>query len=204
MSVALSPAKLGRPDREALGSSTAQGPRLAPRTEAARPTFEDTYDRHFDFVYLTLRRLGVDTAQLDDATQDVFVVVYRKLDEFAFRSGIKTWLFAIALRIAPRYRRKNHHAAETDPEQVPTHQPSPQEQTIRNQAMQIMDRILAQMDEDRRILFIMAELEQVPVSEAAEALGIKLNTAYSRLRLARDDFNAQVKRQLAQDQWRLP
>ena len=169
---------------------------------SARPSFERTYGEYFDFVWLSLRRLGVAPAQLDDAAQDVFMVVHRRLHEFEFRSELKTWLFAIALRTARSYRRQPQPVAADGIEQLAGVGPSPHDALAQVEALRAMDAILASMDDERRVLFIMVELEQIAVPEAAQVLGLKLNTAYSRLRLARDDFNAQVKRLQARDQWR--
>jgi RNA polymerase sigma-70 factor (ECF subfamily) len=147
--------------------------------------------------------LGVPLAALDDATQDVFVVVHRKLPEFEFRSQLKTWLFGIALRVAQRQRRDSDPApADYSLEELPDPSRSPHETAARTQALEIMDRILRGMDDERRSVFIMAELEQLPIVEIAEVLGLKLNTAYSRLRLAREAFNEELKRYRARDEWR--
>lgn len=169
---------------------------------AARLSFEQTYNQHFDFVWLSLRRLGVAPALLDDAAQDVFVVVHRRLDEFEHRSELKTWLFAIALRTARAYRRRQQPSPTEGLEQLPAAGPTPHDALAQAEALRVMDAILAEMDDERRALFIMVELEQIAVPEAAQVLGLKLNTAYSRLRLARDDFNASVKRHRARDQWK--
>jgi len=168
-----------------------------------RPTFDEVYGEYFDFVWLSLRRLGVASGALDDATQDVFVVVYRKLEEFEFRSQLKTWLFSLAMRVAQTHRRKSRPApVDYQLEQVPDTGSSPHETAARAQALQTMDQILNGMDDERRAVFIMAELEQLPIVEIAEVLGLKLNTAYSRLRLARETFNAELKRHRARDEWR--
>jgi RNA polymerase sigma-70 factor (ECF subfamily) len=167
------------------------------------PTFDEVYAAHFDFVWLSLRRLGVPPAALDDATQDVFVVVHRKLGEFEFRSQIKTWLFGVATRVAQRQRRDSGAApVEYRLEELPDPSGSPHDTAARAQALQIMDQILRSMDHERRAVFIMAELEQLPIVEIAEVLGLKLNTAYSRLRLAREAFNDELKRYRARDEWR--
>ena len=168
----------------------------------ARASFEETYQQYFDFVWLSLRRLGVAPALLDDAAQDVFVVVHRRLHEFEYRSELKTWLFAIALRTARSYRRQRQPVSADGLEQLPGVGPTPHEALAQVEALRVMDTILAALDEERRALFIMVELEQIPVPEAAQVLGLKLNTAYSRLRLAREDFNAMVKRLQAREHWR--
>src|SRR5882724_509457 len=71
----------------------------------AVPGFSAIYDAYFDFVWRSLRRLGVPEATLDDAAQDVFVVVHRRLPEFEARSTVKTWLFGIVLRVVATHRR---------------------------------------------------------------------------------------------------
>ena len=65
----------------------------------ATPSFAQVYDRGFAYVWRTLRALGVDEAHIDDAVQDTFVVVARRLDGFEGRARLETWLFAIALNI---------------------------------------------------------------------------------------------------------
>lgn len=187
---------------EALQSlDTADEPAL-PRV---LPSFDEVYSAYFDFVWLSLRRLGVATEALDDAAQDVFVVVYRKLPEFELRCSVKTWLFSLALRVAHAERRKRAPIArDYELEQLVDATCSPQEALARREALRLMDRILSNMDDERRAVFIMAELEQLPMPEIAEALGLKLNTAYSRLRLAREQFSAEVKRHGARDAWRQP
>ena len=165
----------------------------------ARVSFEETYQAYFDFVWLSLRRLGVAPALLDDAAQDVFVVVHRRLHEFEYRSELKTWLFAIALRTARGYRRQRQTIPTEGIEHLPGTGPTPHDALAQTEALRVMDVILTAMDEERRALFIMVELEQIAVPEAAQVLGLKLNTAYSRLRLAREDFNAMVKRHQARE-----
>ena len=96
-----------------LAAFTPQMPALAhaiDRSEdavaVAIPTFDEVYTAHVAFVWRTLRTFGVSDAQLEDAVQDVFVVVYRRLPEWEGRAQVTTWLFAIARRVASSYRRK--------------------------------------------------------------------------------------------------
>src|SRR3954470_17967759 len=63
------------------------------------------YEEHFEFVWRSLRRLGVSAASLDDATQEVFVVVFRRLADFEGRSSVRTWLFGIAIHVAQHHMR---------------------------------------------------------------------------------------------------
>jgi RNA polymerase sigma-70 factor (ECF subfamily) len=156
------------------------------------------YESCAKLVWRNLRRLGVPEAALEDAAQDVFLVVHRRLPEFEGRSTLRTWIFGIVLRVAARHRRKAHGlaareapiAAELgDALSAPGYE-GPFERTLQRQATELLQRVLEQLSDERRALLIMVDLEQTSVAEAAEALEINLNTAYSRLRAARRAFEA--------------
>lgn len=168
------------------------------------PQFREIYDQYFDFVYRGARRLGVHSRSLDDATQDVFLVVHRRLGDFEMRSSLKTWLYGITRRVAKDYRRrasrKEKGLVSTDGPiggQLTSDQNSPDENAARRQAAQTLDTILANLDEPRREVFVLAEMEQMTAPEIAEALSLNLNTTYSRLRKARAEFEKAVARHLA-------
>ena len=165
----------------------------APEREAV-PSFDEIYAAHFAFVWRVLRTLGVPEAGLDDAAQDVFVVVHRRLPEFEGRSTVTTWLFAIARRVAASYRRRG---GRTEPL---ADEPPGTSDTFaalsRAEAAATVMAILDRMDEDKRIVFALVELEQLSVPEVARLLDLNLNTAYSRLRLARAAFEAAVRARL--------
>jgi RNA polymerase sigma-70 factor (ECF subfamily) len=147
---------------------------------------------HLDFVFRSLRRLGVLPGQLDDAVQDVFVVALRRGGEFEGRSSYRTWLFGIAQNVARDYRRRELRARshESAYEEARAPAPSPFEQVTSQEALRIIDEFLRGLDEDKRAVFIMAELEQIPVPEIARAVSANVNTVYSRLRAARQAFTA--------------
>ena len=166
---------------------------------AARPSpqaveqFHALYRRHFDFVFRNLRRLGVAAADLDDAVQDVFMVVLRHIDKYQAESHGKAWLFAIALRIARNRRRgvlrKGGLASFDDIEIVPaSSEPSPFRNALSAQAAQVLHAFLASIDDDKRSVFVMTELEQMSAPEIASALQVNLNTVYARIRAARREF----------------
>lgn len=176
-----------------LAALTPQMPSLAhalPTREAA-VSFDDVYSAHFTFVWRVLRTFGVADAQLEDAAQDVFVVVHRKLAEFEHRAAITTWLFAIARRVAGAHRRKAGRTDSLDAEPAGTDDTFAS--ASRAQAAATVLAILDAMDEDKRIVFALVELEQLSVPEVARMLDINLNTAYSRLRLARQAFELAVR-----------
>jgi RNA polymerase sigma-70 factor (ECF subfamily) len=158
------------------------------------PTFDEVYAAHVAYVWRVLRTFGVSETQIEDAVQDAFVVVHRRLPEWEGRAQITTWLFAIARRVASAYRRKSVGAQRTETlEQDPEGQTDTFAAMSRAQAAATVMSILEAMDEHQRIVFALVELEQLSVPEVARMLDINLNTAYSRLRLARVAFEAAVK-----------
>jgi RNA polymerase sigma-70 factor, ECF subfamily len=173
--------------------------------------FETVYEEHFDFVWRSMGRLGVDPSAVEDAAQDVFVIAHRRLAEFEGRSSVKTWLFGVALRVAhdhrraARRKRSQGFIPEADTDSIAdTAAPSPLDSATRAEAVERLKAILGELDEDRRAVFILAELEQMSAPEIAEAVGANLNTVYTRLRAARRAFNEAVARHAARDAWRQP
>jgi RNA polymerase sigma-70 factor (ECF subfamily) len=170
---------------------------LDPPAAAAAPSFDEVYATHVAFVWRVLRTFGLSDAQLEDAVQDVFLVVHRRLPEWEGRAAIATWLFAIARRVASSHRRR----AGGDRTCELVDEPAGRDDTFaamsRAQAAATVFHILQQLDEDKRIVFALVELEQLSVPEVARMLDLNLNTAYSRLRLARHAFEAAVRAQVS-------
>jgi RNA polymerase sigma-70 factor (ECF subfamily) len=181
-----------------------------PRAADLRPKFALVYESYFSFVWRSARRLGVPAAHADDVVQEIFVVVHRQLAEFEGRSSIKTWLFGITLNVVRAHRRSLRIRPAlaltpghvVDPETLTDAAGGPHEAAVRAEAAQLVDRLLDGLDDDKRAVFILAELEQLSAPEIASALEIPVNTAYSRLRLARQEFAAAAARHRASDEWR--
>jgi RNA polymerase sigma-70 factor (ECF subfamily) len=159
-------------------------------------SFEAVYEAHFPFVARLLRRLGVPEAALDDALQDTFVVVHRRLPEFEGRATLKTWLSRIAVNIASDHRRLRRRKGGGEPldEGVPAPGPDALALVEQSQAVAQLYRLLGELDEPQRTVFVLAELEELSAPEISEAIGVKLNTVYSRLRTARQRFEAALAR----------
>jgi RNA polymerase sigma-70 factor (ECF subfamily) len=181
--------------------------------DAARPAlgFDEVYDQCFDLVFRNVRRLGVPDAQVDDAVQEVFLVVHRRLDEFEGRSTLKTWVISIVARVASdcrrTLRRKSPHTrgeGPVDADTVPDERGGdPHTRAERSEAVRRLHRVLDELDDDKRTVLVMAELEQMSAPEIAEALGENVNTIYARLRAARREFEQAALRERARDEWRL-
>jgi RNA polymerase sigma-70 factor (ECF subfamily) len=177
----------------------------------AAPSFSRVYDEHVDFVWRSVRRLGVSEAAADDVVQQAFLVVHRRLADFERRSSMKTWIFSIVLRVVRDHRRsirrKSPHWLQAgeppDPEMVPDAAArGPHEALARAEASRLLEQLLDTLDDDKRAVFVLAELEQMQPAEIAEATGEHVKTVYSRLRAARADFEAAAARLRKRDEWR--
>ncbi|MBL8785366.1 MAG: sigma-70 family RNA polymerase sigma factor [Deltaproteobacteria bacterium] len=153
------------------------------------PEFAALYRAEFDWVFRTLRRLGARDADLEDLAHDVMVVAYRAFDAYDRSRPIKPWLFGIAFRVVSDYRRRARFSREElsadERATTPAHQESDLE---RAHARALVLAALDALPLDQRAVFVAVELDETPVPELARALGIPLNTCYSRLRLGRKRF----------------
>lgn len=161
-------------------------------------TFDGLYRAHFAFVWRSLRRLGVMEASLDDAAQEVFLVVHRRFDEFRPGSSPRAWLFAIAQRVASDQRRWLRRKGNLLPlkEELATGAPGPLEQAMASEASDIVLDFLDSLDPDRRSAFILSELEQMTAPEVASSVQANLNTVYYRIASARKAFVAYANKRL--------
>jgi RNA polymerase sigma-70 factor (ECF subfamily) len=169
-----------------------------PTTRLAAPAqpFRELYRAHHEFVWRCARRLGVDAAAVDDVVQDVFLAAYRQADVFDGRGPFKAWLFGITLNVVRmhrrgefRHRRRVEDVAHVVPALVDT--------SDRHSAIDLLDRLLATLDEDQRTVIILVELEDMSPRDVAAGLGRSVNTVYSRLRLARAHLQRAVQRHRA-------
>ena len=167
------------------------GPRAVPDIGPRR-----LFDSHLPFVWRNLRRLGVPESLVEDAAQDVFLVVHRRWDSWqAERSTVETWLFGIVLRVAHNHRRAQQRrlawllpSHDRRVQESPSPADGPAEHLAQREAAALFERAVATLDADKRALFLMIDVEQMTVPQAASALGINVNTAYWRLRKVRIAF----------------
>jgi RNA polymerase sigma-70 factor, ECF subfamily len=153
-------------------------------------TFDEVYRQHHRFVWRVLRAFGLPPAIVEDVVQDVFVVVHRRLPDFEGRSGVRTWLFSIARWVVTHERRRFRAKPVHEPidEAISDVGPGPFEKTVQTQALRTIERVLSRMDEEKRMVFVLMNIEEMTAIEVAEALSVNVNTVYSRLRLAREQF----------------
>lgn len=155
--------------------------------------FEALYHAHFEFVWRTLRRFGVPSGALDDATQDVFVIAHRRFGAWEGRASARAWLFGVAKRVASRHRRgRERHERKIAALPPPAGDRSLDEHVAERDRIARIGRAIDALTPERREVFVLADLEGLSAPEIAEALHIKLNTVYSRLRRARADLETSL------------
>lgn len=151
------------------------------------PTVREVVEAHGHFVARSLRYLGLRDSDVLDASQDVFLVVHRRLEDFEGRSSIKTWLYGICLRVAASYKRRGfvrHESVMPEPPESAT-------AALQDSDMQVLEtrrKLLAILDHlapDQRAVFVLYEIERLSMKEIAETLGCPLQTAYYRHQAAR-------------------
>ena len=166
--------------------------RVSGRTNPAEEAVQALYCEHLAFVRRVLRSHGVTDACLEDGVQDVFLVVFRRLDDFVPRASHRAWIHGIALRIAKDHRRRARRkggAVELDAGlSVACPRPDPLSVAVATQALRTAHGRLVRMDDARRRVFILAQVEELTAPEIAKKLRVKLNTVYSRLRSARREL----------------
>ena len=171
------------------------GPEAAPATV---PSFQAVYARYFDFVWASARRLGVDSSAIDDVVQEILIAIHGNLHTLQRPEALKSWVYSVTRRTV-----SNHHRAvrarggkttTVVDDQLESHQPTPYEVTQKNSELLLLANLLAELDEPKRELFVLVEIEEMTVPEVADALDIPVNTAYSRLRAARLAFEAAIAR----------
>jgi len=156
-----------------------------------RPDFETVYTEHFGFVWRAVRGLGVSVSSVDDVTQEVFLIVHRRLSSLDDPSALKSWLFGIARRVTKDYRRalgRRGEAVELDPERAPSAAGDPEQAHAERQSIRAVAAYSERLDDERRALFFLALVEGMPVLEVADMLGSNTNTTYSRVRTMRREL----------------
>ena len=163
-----------------------------PEPVAAPLAFDEVYARYAPFVWRLLRGLGAPS--VEDAAQDVFVVVHRRLAELEKEHAVKAWLAQIARRVAHDHRRTRTRKGglEPLPEAVRDGRASPAERAEHREALWIVQGILDGLSDEHRAVIVMSDIAEMTAPEIAQALGLNLSTVYTRLRRGREAFNAAV------------
>lgn len=156
------------------------------------------FDDYGAFVWRTLRHLGVREADVADVCQEVFVTVHRRLGDFEGRSSLRTWIYGICIRTASDHRRRASVRREIPTDEVPdsvteANQPAELE---RSRLRARLAALLDTLDDDKRAVFVLYEIEELTMKEVAKIVGCPLQTAYSRLHAARSQLAQRLTREV--------
>lgn len=166
----------------------------ASRTERAKNSrrVHSLFSENYKQIWRLLRRFGVPELHADDAAQKVFLILAERITDVKPGSE-RAFLYGTAFRVATGFRRVSHREKPTDlADEQRSHLPRPDELTDRKRARDLLDRILSQLDDDLKTVFILYELEGFTTPEISDFLEVPLGTAASRLRRARESFRALV------------
>jgi RNA polymerase sigma-70 factor (ECF subfamily) len=154
-------------------------------------------EAYFDFIWRSLRGLGVAQANVDDAAQQVFLIASQKLDAIELGAE-KSFLFSTARGVAANARRSAARSREHADEAIVAAQidpsPNPEQALSSHQGRALLEKILESMDDDTRTVFVLFELEGMTMASIATLVGVPMGTVASRLRRAREDFQNQARR----------
>lgn len=173
------------------------GARVAAARTADDPRLRALFAAHFDFVWRSLRRLGLPAEAADDAAQQVWLVVARRLPDV--REGAeRSFLFATAMNVAATVRRAAARRRDQLPEGALDEPADPRPLADAalddHRARAALDRVLDELPMELRAVLVLFELEELPTAEIAELLGVPTGTVASRLRRAREELQVVLKR----------
>ncbi len=163
------------------------------------PAFRTLFESEYGYVRGAVTRMGIRPADVPDVVHDVFVIVHRKLGELDTARPVRPWLFGIAFRVAVGVKRKMGYRSE-QPDGgesavfAPSQAPSPEDAMSDNQRREMLAGAMDLLDDEKRAVFVLHDLDGNSMPIVAESLDIPLNTAYSRLRLAREVLRARLTR----------
>jgi len=166
-------------------------------TTSPQPDVSAIVREYAPFVLRVLRHLGLPDSQLDDASQEVLLAVFRKLPEFAQRSALRTWIYGICVNVARAARRKTASRGECLMDDVPETPVEAAQDTallLKRHERRLLE-VLATLDEDQRSVFVLYEIEELSMEEIASALAAPITSCYSRLYAAREKVRSQFRRE---------
>jgi len=175
-------------ERPATGVARGEAASSPPAELGSALDFDTLYEAHFEFVWRSLRLLGLPAESLEDAVQDTFSVVSRQLATFEGRSQLTTWLFQILRRVAANHRRAHRRKQSplTSFEDAAGHEPTPHAHVEAVEMARVVERFCARLSPEQRELFVLAVLEDAPAREVSAALGVPIALVYSRVHALRD------------------
>ncbi len=173
------------------------------RLETSRPTFQRLFQDQLGYVLRTLERLGVPRRNAEDAAQEVFVAVHKKLSDYDPARPLRPWLFAFCYHVAQNEKRRAVHrdvlteSPIGESERTERISENPEERELDREGRLRVLRALEKLPAEQRAALILCDIDGHSAREAALALGEKEATIYSRIRLGRAAFKTAYKNEMA-------
>lgn len=169
------------------------------QTSVVEEEFRQLFETHYDYVWTSLRRLGVPDRDREDVANELFVHVHRKLDAWDRARPVRPWLFGFAVRCASDYRRLARHRVEQletsdTVRETASNVPLADEALAHDERRRLVLDALEALDMDKRAVVVLHDLDETSVPEIARSLGIPEGTAYTRLRQGRIELMQAIKR----------
>jgi RNA polymerase sigma-70 factor, ECF subfamily len=169
------------------------------------PRFREVYEQNVEMVWRYATFHGVPPMSLDDVVQEVFIVVHGRMETFEGRSSLRSWVMGVAHNVVRDYVRKRANRPAGDhlesDQQIQAADDGPAEAIEKKRAALLLDEILSKMNDEQREVFILSEIEQLSAPEISRALEVNENTVRTRLRAARQEFEAAIVRLDARRTW---
>lgn len=187
-------------DSTALSTAPVGDPGSGEGVTVELPAFSQIYQTYFNFVWASARRLGVGASEIDDVVQEIFIVIHGRLGSLENPESLRSWIYGIVRRTVSTFHRAKRAKVVANTqlnlgeELTVSLAPSPQELAEQSDQVRLLWSLLEGLDPAKREVFVLAELDEMTVPEVAAALEIPLNTAYSRLRMARQELEAALLR----------
>jgi RNA polymerase sigma-70 factor (ECF subfamily) len=168
-------------------------------TSSRKERFRRLYADELRYIWSSLQRLGVPPRDLEDVAHETLLSVYRRLADYDETRPLRPWLFGFLYRTAADYRKRMHRRHEVgvdegELDEIPDHAPSAEQELAQDQARALVANALRSMPIERSAVFVMMDIDGQSAPEVVDALGIPLNTVYSRIRVAREEFASTVRR----------
>jgi RNA polymerase sigma-70 factor (ECF subfamily) len=169
-----------------------------PSGQSADEACLGAFQQELDYVFRTLRRLGIAPSEVEDLAQEVFLALRGAWDQYDQDRPLRPYLFGISFRIASAHQRKRNREVAFGIVEVGDAGPGPDDTLQAKQARALVIAALERIPLPRRAVLVMHDIDDIPVGQVAAALDIPLFTVYSRLRKARSELDIALRRIMRQ------
>ena len=154
----------------------------------------EAYKRELTYVFHALRWLGAQPQEVEDLAQEVFIALRRSWPNYDSSRPLRPYVFGVAFRVVSMQRRKRKREVAFAHLELRDGGPGPDEMLQSKQARSLVLRALEAIPLRRRAVLVMHDLDEVPMAQIAASLSMPLFTAYSRLRKARKELEAALRK----------